>query len=345
MAIKSPIKKMNAERLEEAYQLQSKIMKKIYSNKNSDEYKMHGDITKSSQYATMEKLIADLFTLKHFPSSEAKDIKTMFMTLHRPIWKKMVTEYIAKPDDKNTIYTVYFSMGYRILRGELARIYASTEATEKGVVYKFDKIARKEWIMRYIKYYNDKLEQMIDEAIQLYRKNTKPLTAVQEAEGSVVGDIVHVISLGATVIGNIFRTAAELNPISFISAILSRSYDKKVEKYEDVVALYLATKEAYDEYMKIPEKDRDKKIESNYVKNIEKYNIKMGNLKAKIDHFDSRALEEAKDREKGLAIDGDEDLNDSKKDDSDKKKESPEKENDKNDEPSSSSDDNDGFDF
>ena len=96
--------------------------------------------------------------------------------------------------------------------------------------------------------------------------------------------------------------------------------------------------------MKIPEKDRNKKIESNYVKNIEKYNIKMGNLKAKIDHFDSRALEEAKDRENGLAIDGDDNLDDSKKDDSDKKKESPDKENDKNDEPSSS-DDNDGFDF
>ena len=59
--------------------------------------------------------------------------------------------------------------------------------------------------------------------------------------------------------------------------------------------MYEATKEAYDEYLKIPESQRKEKIESKYQKNIDKYNIKMQNLKAKIDHFDSRAEEDAKD--------------------------------------------------
>ena len=61
--------------------------------------------------------------------------------------------------------------------------------------------------------------------------------------------------------------------------------------------MYEATKQAYDDYMKIPEAQRKQKVESKYLKNIDKYNIRMQNLKAKIDHYDSRAIEEAKDNE------------------------------------------------
>jgi hypothetical protein len=59
--------------------------------------------------------------------------------------------------------------------------------------------------------------------------------------------------------------------------------------------MYEATKQAYEDYLRIPRSDRKRKIESNYKRNIEKYNIKMNNLKAQIDHYDSRAMEEAKD--------------------------------------------------
>ena len=77
--------------------------------------------------------------------------------------------------------------------------------------------------------------------------------------------------------------------------MLTRSYDNKVKKFEEVSAMYNATKEAYAEYMKIPKANRKEKIESKYMKNIDKYNIKMQNLAAQIEHYDSRAKEEIKD--------------------------------------------------
>ena len=74
-----------------------------------------------------------------------------------------------------------------------------------------------------------------------------------------------------------------------------RSYDKKVKKFEDISKLYEATKTAYEEYLRIPQNDRNRKIESKYKKNLDKYNIKMQNLKAEIDHYDQRSVEEAKE--------------------------------------------------
>lgn len=304
--IKTPIKKINESRMNQEIENICNSMVSIYSNRSNDEYKMHGDITASSNYHTFEKLVDDLKTLKKFPSNEARDIKTMFMTLHRPVWKKYVMEYmrILKTDkkalksEKNAdiiAYTVAFTVGYRLLRGELARIYASTEATEKGIVYKPDKIARKERVLKFIKYYTNEIDTMISKAIQQATGKVRPL---QEAD-NIIDSAVTVVEKVLGVFNNIFRHAMELNPISFMSAIMSRTYDNKVAKYDETVAMYIATKEAYDEYMKIPEKDRNKKVESKYVKNIEKYNIKMNNLKAKIDHYDSRAMEEAKDVAEG----------------------------------------------
>lgn len=283
--IKTPTK-LNAERVKEMAEETASNMKKIYSNKSGDEYKMAGDIRKSPHYSAMEKLVVGLKTLKKFPENEARDINQMFNALHRPIWGKMVKEYIVKPTERNTMYTVYFTTGYRILRGELTRIYASTEATEKGIVYKVDKFARKEFILRFIRYYNDRLDEIIESQIR-----TNPKT-VQESVVSVATEVVDTVAAVFNFIGGIFKHATELNPISFISALLSRSYDKKVEKFEDVSALYQATVQAYEDYMRIPSEKRSEKIESKYVKNIEKYNIKMNDLKAKIDHFDQRAIDE-----------------------------------------------------
>lgn len=267
----------------------------IYKNKSADEYKMKGDITLSSEYETIERMVSDLKILKGFSSSEAEDIKMLFLTLHRPVFKKMVSEYLASPTERNQTFTTVFTVGYRLLVGELSRIYASTEATDKGISYKPDKISRKENAKWLIRHFNKSLEQKIDTYIRTHGNKQKPvqeaLVEISDGFGTVAGIVATVFD----VLNLIFSGAKELNPISFINAMLTRSYDNKVKKFEEVSAMYNATKEAYDEYMKIPKADRKEKIESKYMKNIDKYNIKMQNLAAQIEHYDSRAKEEVKD--------------------------------------------------
>ena len=267
----------------------------IYKNKSSDEYKMRGDISISSEYSTIERMVSDLKILKGFPSSEADDIKMLFLTLHRPVFKKMVSEYLASPNERNQTFTTVFTVGYRLLVGELSRIFASTEATDKGIAYKPDKISRKENAKWLIRHFNKSLEQKIDTYIRSHANKQKPvqeaLVEISDGFGAVAGIVATVFD----VIGLVFTGAKELNPISFINAMLTRSYDNKVKKFEEVSAMYNATKEAYAEYMKIPKAERKEKIESKYMKNIDKYNIKMQNLAAQIEHYDSRAKEEVKD--------------------------------------------------
>lgn len=267
----------------------------IYKNKSSDEYKMRGDISISSEYSTIERMVSDLKILKGFPSSEADDIKMLFLTLHRPVFKKMVSEYLVSPNERNQTFTTVFTVGYRLLVGELSRIFASTEATDKGIAYKPDKISRKENAKWLIRHFNKSLEQKIDTYIRSHANKQKPvqeaLVEISDGFGAVAGIVATVFD----VIGLVFTGAKELNPISFINAMLTRSYDNKVKKFEEVSAMYNATKEAYAEYMKIPKAERKEKIESKYMKNIDKYNIKMQNLAAQIEHYDSRAKEEVKD--------------------------------------------------
>ena len=86
-------------------------LKAIYSNKSSDEYKCRGDITKSPQYDHIEYSIAQLSVIKSYPENEAKSMKEMFNSLHRPIFAKMVAEYLVKPNDRNVIFTTTFTMG------------------------------------------------------------------------------------------------------------------------------------------------------------------------------------------------------------------------------------------
>ena len=294
MSIFKTPSRLNDERIREMAEDMTRDVRRTYNNKSSDEYKMAGDIRKSPNYEAIEKLVVGLKSLKKFPTSEASDINQMFNTLHRPIWSKMVKEYLAKPTERNTMYTFYFTTGYKILRGELARIYASTEATDKGIVYKADKIARKEMILRFIRYYNANLDDLIERAIKENERVKKPIQ--EGAVTRVATEVVDITAMVLNFIGGIFKHAAELNPVSFVSALLSRSYDKKVEKFEEVSALYNATLQAYEDYKKLPDNKRSEKIESKYMKNIEKYNIKMNNLKAKIDHYDQRAIDEVESR-------------------------------------------------
>ena len=71
------------------------------------------------------------------------------------------------------------------------------------------------------------------------------------------------------------------------------SYDKKIDALGNVSKMYEETKKAYEEYMKLPETQRNKKVEAKYIQNMEKYNISMQNLAAQIEHFNQRAKKES----------------------------------------------------
>lgn len=271
-----------------------KVLAEIYSNKSSDEFKSQGDIRKVSQYKQIERMLADLPKLKKFPRKDADELKTMFLMLHRPIFNRMVTEYLNKPNERNTLFTCLYTVAYRSLLGELSRIFASTLATDGGLVYKPDKVSRQKGMGEFIRAFNSDIDRQLDE----YIRATYPKAYSVQQEGAVADIIDKSTDFVLGVLGllpRLFRGARELNPISFINALLMRSYDKKVKKFEDISKLYEATKTAYEEYLRIPQNDRNRKIESKYKKNLDKYNIKMQNLKAEIDHYDQRSVEEAKE--------------------------------------------------
>ena len=363
-------KKQNQKKLDAAMLAINSILNEIYSNKSTDEYKMKGDITKSPHYKDIEIRLTDLKTLKGYNQADAKDLMTMFNTLHRPVFKTMVKEYIMEHNDKNTVYTSLFTVGYRLLVGELARIFASTEATDKGLVYKPDKISRKKDASKIIKLFNDELEKKVNAYVSTMREHPEEMpvsesylemvlgTMVQEedesdtsadvdtessadqdsvdsvSEEDVPGDGLpddetyekvtqEALSLAAaadalgstagkilTVSGNVGIIATSIgiiaglfgaingifkgfNPISDINFYFMDSYEKKIRKFENVSKMYDETKKAYEEYMRIPEAQRKKKVETKYLQNMEKYNVSMNNLAAQIEHFNQRAEKES----------------------------------------------------
>lgn len=363
-------KKQNQKKLDAAMLAINSILNEIYSNKSTDEYKMKGDITKSPNYKDIEIRLTDLKTLKGYNQADAKDLMTMFNTLHRPVFKTMVKEYIMEHNDKNTVYTSLFTVGYRLLVGELARIFASTEATDKGLVYKPDKISRKKDASKIIKLFNDELEKKVNAYVSTMREHPEEMpvsesylemvlgTMIQEedesdtsadvdTESSVDQDSVDSVSeedvpgdglpddetyekvtqealslaaaadaLGTTagkiltVSGNVGIIATSIgiiaglfgaingifkgfNPISDINFYFMDSYEKKIRKFENVSKMYDETKKAYEEYMRIPEAQRKKKVETKYIQNMEKYNVSMNNLAAQIEHFNQRAEKES----------------------------------------------------
>lgn len=162
--------KESRKRLDSAMLAINTMLRDIYSNKSSDEYKMKGDITKSPSYKQIEVMVSDLKTLKGFEKKDADDIEKMFNTLHRPVFKAMVKEYIMEQNDRNTLFTATFTVGYRLLVGELTRIFASTEATDKGIVYKPNKVSRKADATRMIRLYNDNLENVLNKYVQDMKK-------------------------------------------------------------------------------------------------------------------------------------------------------------------------------
>lgn len=289
-----------------------KNVKRVYKNKSGDEYKMKGDIRKHPCYDIISRDVKSLGDgVKNAPTKVITGVKDMFAALHKPIWKKMVGEYMAKPNEKNTAYTICFSNGIRMMLSVMMTIFSYTKATENGLVYEEpeklsddDKI-RFEFITKNGKDYDQKVMKMYDMAATKAKKD-KPVTAKKDDEitqeaasvgivAATADAVVGVIEGVFGILNGVFRTAASLNPISLISACLSRSYDKKIEQYEKISKEYEAAKKAYDEYKKIPATQRKKRIDHAYTKMIDKYNIKMKNLKAKIDHYDTRAVKGSED--------------------------------------------------
>ena len=446
--------KKASKKLDSAVIAINSMLAQIYKNKSTDEYKMKGDISRSPSYKQIEEMIADLKTLKGYSQNDANDMAKLFNTLHRPVFKTMVKEYITDPNDKNTVFTSMFTIGYRLLVGELARIFAATEATDKGIVYKPNKMSRKEDASKLIKLFNDDLEQKLNNFVRDMKKHPEdsPVNEayiemfldrlyqeaeevestdqgapgpVEEADNSAQNDalgnlmkefikshkdvktvklddvapptmkdkiakkiepaavkeadeeqmtdgspdtikecdkikrikedtemddssnsdtsddsssepeysdsvatesaIVTEASLaGATasmkkfsdnvsayssflgvftgaaaMLGGLFAGAVGLlkgfNPISDINYLFMNSYDKKVASLGNIARMYETTKKAYEEYMKIPEAQRKKKVESKYIKDLEKYNIQMNNLAAQIEHYNSRAKKESQE--------------------------------------------------
>lgn len=400
-------KKKASKKLDAAVLAINSMLAQIYKNKSTDEYKMKGDITKSPSYKQIEEMISDLKTLKGYSPNDTRDMTSLFNTLHRPVFRTMVKEYIVDPNDKNTVFTSMYTVGYRLLVGELARIFAATEATTNGIVYKPNKMSRKDDASKLIKIFNDDLENKLNKLVQDMKKHpeespvsesylmlllgslvqetvepsekvsadngapapvnegaedegvtdgspetvkesdeagagpgendpgasedadmhstddtssvTESVTVTQEASnpnGSVLhraaerlentaksaenyskllGVIVGSVALLGGLFADVFGLLRGLNPISDINYMFMNSYDKKVSKLGNVASMYEATKKAYDEYMKIPESQRKKKVESKYLKDLEKYNIAMNNLSAQIEHFNSRAKKESQE--------------------------------------------------
>lgn len=319
---------------ENNYKKDAKNLKRIYSNKSGDEYKMKGDITKHPLYDTLSKDIGELGNgVKNIPTINVTAIKDMFASLKKPVWKKMIPEFMAKPNPKNVIYTASFSMGYRYMISALMYIQTNIKASENGLEFVTPKLRPSDQtkeILDFVRKNGKDFDKYAEKLYQAYNKDekkqskddkkkdevkTESYVVTQEAAGAIAAVANKAVGLVEGVFGilnGIFKTAASLNPVSLISACLSRSYDKKVEQYEKVSKELEATKKAYDEYKKIPATQRKKRIEHNYTKMIDKYNIKMANLKAKIDHFDTRSAKGSEDDDDdtptGTTNKGDKDL-------------------------------------
>mgnify|MGYP001083377084 FL=1 len=275
---------------EQMIQLALSSLKEIYANKSSDEYKSHGDITRTSEYKSIEKMIAGLGKINKFPKQEASELRTLFLTLHRPVFSKMVTEYIHEPNDSNTIFTAVYTVGYRVLISELSRIYTSTVPTaNEGIVYKPDKVSKRNNMSKFIRSFNSSLEQKIN----MYIKSVEAESLVTEAFADVTTAIVGVSKKAYILFNKVFKVLMK-DSVSMapINRLLTMAFNHKVDRLDKIIELYQATLEAYEEYMRIPESQRKKKVESKYIKNLKKYEIKMNNIKAQIAHYDYRAKEE-----------------------------------------------------
>jgi len=275
-------------------------LKTVYNNKSSDEFKMGGDITKAPEYKRIKERISELGNLQGFPKESITEIKKLFETLHRQIFKQMVSEYIKaqEPNDDNIFYTALYTVGYRMLIGELARIFASTVIDEKKkvIIYKPDKISREKSMERTIAIFNTELDKAIDQFNKIRKQSeVKQEGAVGDALEFAATNLRSLLGQSGKFLVRFIAGIAtgRYNPMSFVGTALSAGYTAKVKSFDSVCAHYEEAKRALEDYKKIPSHKQNAETIKKYEKLIDKYNIKMQNLKAKLEHYDQRAIADA----------------------------------------------------
>lgn len=282
---------------------------KIYSDKTSEEYKTKGDITKLRIYKDLDRMITDLKTLKKFPTQYAKDIRTTFDELHRPIWKSNVEKYIKSPNEENALYTAIYTVGVRVTIDEVSRIYSSTKTTtDGGVEFNPDRLMKRNDLRPFFANFNQSLERYIDDYI---KKHGSEVTQEALLPAAVKGFFSKTLlkwvgnEVVTTVINSFkkaFHNIKNLNPVTLINAFLIRKYDNIEKCFNATVANYQATKDAYDEYMRLPSSKINPTIKANYEKELKKLQNSIDNQWAKIEHFNKRAMEEAEEQSENTKI-------------------------------------------
>lgn len=298
-------KKITADAAEkQMIELMLASLDKIYSDKTSEEYKTRGDITKLRIYKDLDMMITNLKTLKKFPEQYAKDIRSTFDELHRPIWKSNVEKYIKSPNEENALYTAVYTVGVRVTIDEVSRIYSSTTINEKGILeFNPNKLMKRNDLRPFFTNFNVSLEKYIDDYV---KKHGSEVT--QEAFAAVGAFVKSFFSktlakwIGREFVVSMintfkkaFRSIRNLNPITLANAFLIRKYDNIEKAFNATLANYKATKEAYEEYMRLPESKRNATIVSNYEKELKRLQNSIDNQWARIEHFNQRANDDAEE--------------------------------------------------
>lgn len=293
-------KKVSTEAMEEQMiALMLKNLDAIYSNKSSEEYKTHGDITLISVYKDLDRMITDLKTIKKFPTTYAEDIRKTFDELHRPVWKKNVSAYIRKPDEENTMYTAIYTVAVRVLIDEVSRIYTCTKASTKGgIEYDPSKLAKRKNLQPFFAYFNESIETKIAEYAKKHQN--EPVTESFEAVGKFFATMGHWIFRNwikemINMMKATFKAIKQLNPITLANAYLINKYDREINIFKSVCANYDATKQAYEEYISLPANKQNPAIIKKYEDSLQALDNRKKNLLAKIEHFNTQAEVEASD--------------------------------------------------
>lgn len=205
MDTKEAIKRPEGEANLSVYAIEQ--LRAIYANKSSDEYKSHGDIKKSVQYSNIEFLVGELYNLIDYPKNQANDMRSIFTALHNPVWNKNVTEYIKKPTVDNTTWTLVYTVGFRIMIGELARVFASTVAKDDGIHYVPSKIKEDEDRLDYIHNFNENLIKKLNDNI-----NSKKSSTVTKEAFEMLDAYIESGALNEEVYTSIFLEGAGMCP-------------------------------------------------------------------------------------------------------------------------------------
>jgi ElaB/YqjD/DUF883 family membrane-anchored ribosome-binding protein len=275
---------------------------KIYSNKSSVFYKMKGDITQSDDFTRITTFIQDLNKYHALSPGYIKGIEELFQRLNEPIFKKQVAVYMHDKENQDAVfYTSVFTTGYMVLVSELSWVLTNLHLDKGGVLKWKDSIKFKaKHKENFIKYVTLNYDRILKEYEKWKQSNGKK-AAIQEAVSifSIDGTMDFLKAMRDVTLHGVGRLIGGLttaaNPVTFFGVLLSLHYEGKVDKFKQLHTLYEETKKALSEYESLPKEQQNTKVKEKYEKLLQKYEIKMDNARAKIEHYDQRAIDEAAD--------------------------------------------------